>query len=199
MKKTLTTIALVGATLGAFAQGTVLFENSLGTGNVSFSGGSSPSAASPAGTYDVALLFNPATSTAGITQAQLTQVAFYAPAGTGNGAGYFYDPATVTTPSGTGSGVFEVVAWAGGSFTTWAAASAAGSGVTYLTTGANLVEFVNSMGSNPANPPATAAVPLSGTGGTWNGNLVLTPVPEPTTIALGGLGAAALMMFRRRK
>jgi hypothetical protein len=28
---------------------------------------------------------------------------------------------------------------------------------------------------------------------------VLTPVPEPTTIALGGFGAAALLYFRRRK
>jgi len=28
---------------------------------------------------------------------------------------------------------------------------------------------------------------------------VLTPVPEPTTLALGGLGAAALLLFRRRK
>jgi hypothetical protein len=30
-------------------------------------------------------------------------------------------------------------------------------------------------------------------------SLVLTPVPEPTTIAIGGLGAAALMFLRRRK
>jgi len=31
------------------------------------------------------------------------------------------------------------------------------------------------------------------------GGLVLTPVPEPSTIVLGGLGAAALLAFRRRK
>jgi len=30
-------------------------------------------------------------------------------------------------------------------------------------------------------------------------SLVLTPVPEPSTIVLGGLGAAALLAFRRRK
>jgi hypothetical protein len=57
----------------------------------------------------------------------------------------------------------------------------------------------------------TAAVTVSpaplghtDTGGSWvtgggPGDLLLTPVPEPTTIALGGLGAAALLLFRRRK
>jgi len=30
-------------------------------------------------------------------------------------------------------------------------------------------------------------------------SFVMTPVPEPTTMAIGGLGAAALLYFRRRK
>lgn len=34
--------------------------------------------------------------------------------------------------------------------------------------------------------------------GSFSGNLILT-APEPTTLALGGLGAAALLLFRRRK
>jgi hypothetical protein len=33
----------------------------------------------------------------------------------------------------------------------------------------------------------------------FRGSVMLTQVPEPTTIALAGLGAAALMIFRRRK
>jgi hypothetical protein len=45
-----------------------------------------------------------------------------------------------------------------------------------------------------------------GTGGTAQGTPITTPtdlfvvnIPEPTTMALAGLGAAALVIFRRRK
>lgn len=34
---------------------------------------------------------------------------------------------------------------------------------------------------------------------TWTGNLNLVAVPEPTSMALAGLGAASLLIFRRRK
>jgi len=51
-----------------------------------------------------------------------------------------------------------------------------------------------------------APVGHTDTGGSWTaaaghqGDLALIEVvPEPTTIALGGLGAAALLLFRRRK
>jgi len=55
--------------------------------------------------------------------------------------------------------------------------------------------------------PTTAAAAGTGTlpaviWGTTAGfinTMVLTPAPEPATIALGGLGAAALLLFRRRK
>jgi hypothetical protein len=40
---------------------------------------------------------------------------------------------------------------------------------------------------------------LWGTGAGYLNTLVLVATPEPATIALGGLGAAALLLFRRRK
>jgi len=50
------------------------------------------------------------------------------------------------------------------------------------------------------NPTGTALLPavVSRTATTFNG-LVLAPIPEPSTFALAGLGAAALLIFRRRK
>lgn len=51
--------------------------------------------------------------------------------------------------------------------------------------------------SNPnANPPGTPP----GLDGSVSGfQLVPTPVPEPATFAIGGLGTLALLLFRRRK
>jgi len=53
--------------------------------------------------------------------------------------------------------------------------------------------WVQGTGGGIAQPVAI----VTGAGG-FNG-LTLEPVPEPTTMALGGLGAAALLLFRRRK
>jgi len=192
-KQLLTAILAAGLAAGAFAQGTVVFENSAGSGNITFDS-SSGAFASP-GQYTIALLWAPGTSV--VPQNSLTQIAVYTPtAGGGNGAGFFQDPTVVTTPAGTAGGaqaIFEVVGWTG-NFANWAAASAPGGAAKI----GQSAEFVNGTG-NPGGSPATPAVLLSGTGGAWNGNLVIAPVPEPTTLALGGLGAAALLLFRRRK
>jgi len=191
-KQLLTAILAAGTATGAFAQGTVVFENSAGSGNITFDS-SSGANASP-GQYTVALLWAAGTSV--VPQSSLTQIAIYTPtAGGGNGAGFFQDPTVVTTPAGTAGGaqaVFEVVGWTG-NFANWAAAQAGAAKI------GQSAEFINGTG-NPGGSPATPAVLLSGTGGAWNGNLVIaTPVPEPTTLALGALGAAALLAFRRRK
>jgi hypothetical protein len=139
--------------------------------------------------YTLALLFNPATS-GFISIASMTAVASYTPTAANNdGPGYFYDPVTVNTGVGSGSGTFAVAGWQGTQYTTYAQALSANVPIAYTTT------FVNAMG-NP-NPPATAPIPLSGGGGAWDGNLSFAP--EPSTIALGGLGTAALLLFRRRK
>jgi len=46
---------------------------------------------------------------------------------------------------------------------------------------------------------STGTLPISIYGGTGITTFILVPAPEPATIALGGLGAAALLLFRRRK
>jgi len=55
--------------------------------------------------------------------------------------------------------------------------------------------FQNGTG-NPNGVP-TPTPPSSLTG--WAGPITLAPVPEPSMFALAGLGAAALLIFRRRK
>jgi hypothetical protein len=49
--------------------------------------------------------------------------------------------------------------------------------------------------TDPTFVSPSPAVQLPG----WNQDLVMTTVPEPSTFALAGLGAAALLIFRRRK
>lgn len=181
MKKTLLTIAAAGLGVSAFAQGTVILENSLGSGNVSQV---NPTiAAMAAGSYQVALLwFN------GSSYQQIGAV-YQSAAGNNDGPGYF-NGETVTVPTFSATGTFIVEGWTG-NFASYAAATAGNGWV------GQTPSFVNSEG-NPATP--TPPVGLSGQSGSgWNGNLVLVPVPEPSTIALGGLGAAALLLFRRRK
>jgi len=101
----------------------------------------------------------------------------------------------VTLGSGTaGSDVqLVVVGWTG---TAADFATAASQGALLGWAGSTL----STGGMGWQNPTGTALLPavVSRTATTFNG-LVLAPIPEPSTFALAGLGAAALLIFRRRK
>lgn len=181
MKKTLLTIATAGLTVGAFAQGTVILENSLGSGYVTLNSGAGPKAA--AGTYEVALLWYNGSSFVQTGSVYLTSSA------NADGPGFF-NGETVTIPTYSATASFIVEGWTG-NYASYAAAQTAGAYV------GQTAAFVNAEGEPSQN---VTPKPLSGgtPAGGWNGNLVLI-VPEPSTIALGGLGAAALLLFRRKK
>jgi hypothetical protein len=193
MKKLLlSAIVASAATVGVYAQGTINVDNSN-------NGNTSPSAASGG------LVFLQTGNAAPVLYGQNFSVEVFGGASAGSlspivtltganqvdnfGGGVFVDPngGTYAVPGValSGTATLEVEAWTG-NFTSYAAASAQGSGAAF-----GEVIFQNATGGG-GTPPGTP-VDLVGMPA-----LVLT-TPEPSTIALGGLGAAALMLFRRRK
>jgi hypothetical protein len=226
MKKTILIVGLVAmGALSSFAQGTITFKTS-GTKNPVYSatdGTTSTVTAVPTGgtagsfgTISYEMLTAP-TGTAGLTAADLNAIGLggAAPAGwtetaitgvTYSGPGVIVGQ-TVTLPASAGAAganaLMEVFAYTGTlasptlfgySGETFANGQTVTAGTTTTSTGA--LDWSQATG----NPPLTAAGTIP-TGSAGMGSIVLVPTatPEPSTIALGGLGAAALLLFRRRK
>jgi len=139
-----------------------------------------------AGTYQVALLWFNGTSF------QQIGAVYQTSASNGDGPGYFFGE-TVTVPTYAPTGTFEVQGWTG-NFANIQAAMA-GNAVVGQT-----ASFISAEGNGTVTPPGTpvSLAPFTPGPGNWNGDLVLVS-PEPSTIALGGLGAVAFWLFRRRK
>jgi hypothetical protein len=180
MKKILITLALVATTAASFAQGKVTF------GNDSFHLVTDAAGTSmAAGSYGALTLEFWAGATAGSMTLQTSLV--------GNAMGDASLPGRLATIGltlvGTPASVpgfmqINIFDTASGSF---ANASIRG------TTGV----FNATPGSFAPNPIYSHLA--SGANSTWaDGNFVVTAVPEPTSIVLAGLGAASLLMFRRR-
>ena len=183
MKKLIaTTLLCTAAGLAAFGQGTVNFANA-GVGlnsPVYLNDGVTKAGAG----YTAALLAGPsATSLAQIATAAVGAVQ----------AGYFLGGTQVipTVAGGaTADILIEIYQTTSGSF---ASAKAANVANTWAWSGGG-TPFTVTLGNPGTTPPGTPAT-LSGLGPmTLN-----TTVPEPSTFALVGLGAAAMLIFRRRK
>jgi len=156
MKKTLLTFAAATLAVGAFGQGTVIFENDLGTGYITQLASNGTKAG--AGSYSVALLWFNGTS--------FQQVATYfvANASAGSGPGFFHDSTTVTIPTFASTGTFEIQGWSGSSFASYAAAIAGGGPLVGQTP-----TFTSPEGNTLPPPNGIPAAPISGSGGGWNG------------------------------
>jgi hypothetical protein len=206
MKKTLITVLAVGASaLTVFAQARVNFNNieayyGSGIGAVTVDPvqpNQGPSGGLPGqfvgSDYSVQLLWAAGTisdlNTFLAAASSSLPVAFFGATGGGpfsDGAGIF-DGGTVYptgVPLGGPAGVytFLVQAWYnGGTYGSYNAAASAGKNV-----GRSVLFQINATA--PPTPPPTTIFP----------SFTVYVVPEPGTLALGGLGLAALFLLRRR-
>ena len=195
MKKTLVTMLAAAAMVASsYGQGTVTFNNTAGTlvtkdtapGNatqVSVVG--NPSAGkvellwAPVGTTDLQL-FTPVGAVVNIapTPGRFTGGTRTIPAGSG-----------ATGISAGGAVALVVRGWTG-TATSWALVAPSEA------IGYSSIFTINATG-NPTTTPAGTPTAITIAGG-FTG-LQLHYVPEPTSMALAGLGAASLLIFRRRK
>ena len=104
-----------------------------------------------------------------------------------NGDGQFYVVGAIVTSLPTGDATIQVRAWYnGGMYGTYDAAVAA-----KVNTGTSGLYTINLKANTDPTVQSLTDIGMAA--------FTVTAVPEPTTFALAGLGAAALLFFRRRK
>jgi hypothetical protein len=187
MKKTiLTTIATLVFAAGAFAQGTVNFNNS-STSLVTYGEGPNAGSSLPTGGVFSVALYWAVQGTVDVNSfVQLGASAGIAPI-PGRYSGGVRTTGAGTAPDGTGA--FLVRAWSTADGASWEEASVK-PGAWAGTSG--IFESATGGGGSPATLP----VALSGSALPFSVSLV--PVPEPSVIMLG-LAGAGLLWFRRKK
>lgn len=200
MKKFATIAAVMATALGAFAQGTVVFQNSASSlvkWGAGVSGQTEGTSVAAAADVKVGLYYMSAPGTYTLVSTQFPIVGTSS-SGTPNAAlnGRFTgNPTTLTVTGLTAgqNGTFQVRAWSG-PYTSYEAATTGGA--TYLGSSA---DFVNASGGavDPVTGIAGPAATLSGFSGLNVGSGAV--IPEPSTFALAGLGLGALLLIRRRK
>jgi hypothetical protein len=217
MKRTITMLALLAGAYAVHAQGTVSFANygtstylyvsyRPATGSPQALGGSTTGPTPTAGNYaaltgngldwTVALYGAAGSGDAMSTLSPLPGATATFANGVNDGtAGTWASSAVINVPGTTGAGstaTVQLYAWynEGGLITSYAAAVAAG-----VPSGYSGLANVTLGGVEPSGPPATAAaLPVA-----QLGNFTVQAIPEPSTIALGVIGASTFLMRLRRK
>jgi len=204
IKSLLVGLASVGVAVSAFSQGTVNFLNgSLSLVQVDLSGGQGSNVVNaPSSVYGTRIqLYYSATtpntvsgSANGYDTTGWTAIGSLGSAIASSGR---FSVGAITLPIAGGSSVWlEAIAWTGTANTAATAVTTLGAALTGGSEVGASGSFSVVLGDPTATPPGTPTK----TDAALNalGNLVLRPVPEPSTIALAGLGAASLLLFRRK-
>jgi hypothetical protein len=203
MKKLILTLTATAACLGAFAQGKISFQTDslhlafFNPSTANFGGQAVYAGNGPAGVNFMADLYMG--TTAG-SLSLITSSAFGATPGK-------WGTISVLAPApyNAGTSVFVEVQVRDGA----SAAPTTFTGTPFGTYYGASQEFNFTMGSasSPVYPVmwgasgnwAAGSQALDAYGAGSKGAIMVTPVPEPATFALAGLGAAAMLIFRRRK
>jgi len=202
----LTGIATFAFALGTFAQGAFQLDNSQGT--YGFTVNAAGSANWYSGTLGVEVWeLNAASVPAGIniTPAPGSGATAYSamvaagfkkeatlPGLTASAASISVSQVNMPDVSPAGSQVVVGLAAWNTAATSWSAMLSSSD----ANTRAGVLAFLQPTVNYNSLPPPTASPLNMDSAGT---DLVMMPVPEPSTFALAGLGAAALLIFRRRK
>jgi hypothetical protein len=212
MKKLLLTgLAVAGLTASTFAQGNIAFDNSQSANGITdltagnFYNGTagievwalpgSPVTATISAIN--ALSANPLAGYALLTSDGFNKVATYSGVQIAGGAFSLGElsltAAQLSTPGGPLT--LGLAAW-NNSANSWAGSLAAGAQTSHY----GVIAFDQTTTYAASAPfPTPASLNWGVGGGSISQDLVMTSVPEPSTIALAGLGAAAMLIFRRRK
>jgi len=229
MKKLAVTLCLSAVAVSAFAQGTVNYLNGpttlISTNSSALSSGGTGPTATTAGGFFYALFTAPTTTTSIGSISELlsggwTFSGLYAANTAATTGGRFTGGGGVATSQGWAAGVsqsYVILGWSAGlgaqntnilarlNGATLSGGMWSGGGLT----GADNGQFIGlSPIGNGAAGGGASGFPAFGLFGAPSGqgnpiqtgySLYVVNVPEPTTFALAGLGAAALVIFRRRK
>jgi len=225
MKKLAVTLCLSALAVGAFAQGTINFLNGTttltrtnGTGIGLTAGNTSPGA----GYYYA--VFTASSSITSVTAQDLlssswTWTGIYGTNTAATTGGRFSGGGNVATATGWQPGQtnsYCVVGWSADLGASWSSIAAQLQGSTFTggayrgnnwsKTGGFFGLSSVGFGASGGGPSGLPAFSLFGSTPTGQGtpissgfDLFATQVPEPSTLALAGLGAAAIVIFRRRK
>lgn len=210
LKKFIVTMALVGVATASYGQGTVNFETAnIGPSARVYATGSNKTvpvfgngffaqlyAAAGSGAVESALAPVKTPVNFRGTSAASTSAGYVQTFGT-TSKGTEVDPVVVVTPTAGGPATVQLRAWSS-NFDTYELANAAVTAQNPTAFAAeSAVLSIASTGGGGA--PPGLPVDLTGLTGKDGAGIELRGIPEPSTVALGVLGAAALLFARRRK